>query len=74
MFGSQDLSASATAAKSRKPGQDIGSDFELEECPIPGADEMEYRLDDTGVFQVYENRKGKLRNTPNVSWKQVANG
>lgn len=42
----------------RKPGHDIGEDFVFEECEVPGEDEMEYRLDSQGVFQVYENKKG----------------
>jgi len=52
--------ANATAQKeARKPGQDIGEDFAFEECEIPGEDEMEFKKDDHGVFQVYENKKGK---------------
>ncbi|KAF3089862.1 AMP deaminase [Orbilia oligospora] len=61
MYGTANIDGSAelnrSGGKTRKPGQDIGSDFEFEECEIPGEDEMEFRLDDTGVFQVYENRK-----------------
>jgi AMP deaminase len=45
--------------KHRKPGEDIGEDFVFEEVEIPGADEMEFRMDDKGVYQVYENKKGK---------------
>lgn len=39
----------------RKMGQDVGEDFDLEDClPAPGAGEMTYKLDDNGVYQVYE--------------------
>jgi AMP deaminase len=44
--------------KHRKPGEDIGEDFLFDEVEIPGADEMVFRLDDKGVYQVYENKKG----------------
>lgn len=41
--------------KQRKYGQDIGEDFVLEDClPVPEAAEMTYKLDETGVYQVYE--------------------
>jgi AMP deaminase len=46
------------SGKRRKPGEDIGEDFVFEECEILGPDEMVFRLDDKGVYQVYENRKG----------------
>lgn len=42
----------------RKQGVDIGSDFVIEECDIPGEDEMQFKLDTMGVFQVYENEIG----------------
>jgi AMP deaminase len=44
----------------RKQGLDIGEDFALDECEIPNEDEMEFKLDDQGVYQVYENKKGRL--------------
>ena len=45
-------------AKKRKPGQDIGEDFDLEDLmPVPGPSKMTYRLDDNGVFQVYVDDK-----------------
>ncbi|EPS43833.1 hypothetical protein H072_2158 [Dactylellina haptotyla CBS 200.50] len=71
MYGTQNIDGSAelnrTGGKARKPGQDIGSDFEFEECEIPPSDEMEYRLDDTGVYQVYENRKALEADLPIVA-------
>ena len=42
----------------RKPGEDIGEDFIYDEVEVPGADEMVFKLDDKGVYQVYENKKG----------------
>ncbi|KAF2278190.1 AMP deaminase [Westerdykella ornata] len=44
----------------RKMGKDIGEDFHIEEVPIPGPSEMSFRLDDSGVFQVYENSSAEL--------------
>lgn len=39
----------------RKMGQDIGEDFDFEECfPLPEASEMTFQLDEGGVYQVYE--------------------
>ncbi|TPX17425.1 uncharacterized protein E0L32_003068 [Thyridium curvatum] len=42
----------------RKPGEDIGSDFDMEDLlPLPGPSEMSYNQDKTGVYQVYENER-----------------
>ena len=42
----------------RKPGQDIGEDFVLEDLlPVPGDSRMVFQLDDFGVYQVYENEE-----------------
>lgn len=39
----------------RKMGQDIGEDFDYDECfPLPEASEMTFKLDEGGVYQVYE--------------------
>jgi len=47
--------ASAAPKRVRKMGQDIGEDFALEDClPVPGPAEMKYKLDNSGVYQVYE--------------------
>ncbi|KAL8798633.1 MAG: hypothetical protein Q9182_006508 [Xanthomendoza sp. 2 TL-2023] len=45
------------AQKQRKPGQDIGSDFDLSYFePMPGEDDtMAFELDQGSVFQVYES-------------------
>jgi AMP deaminase len=51
----------------RKMGKDIGEDFDMDEVPIPGASEMSFRLDDSGVFQVYENSKSAELDTPIVA-------
>ncbi|CAZ85602.1 unnamed protein product [Tuber melanosporum] len=60
--------ANATAQKeARKPGQNIGGDFIFEECEIPGEDEMEFRKDGHGVFQVYENKKALDAGMPVVA-------
>ena len=51
--------------KPRKMGQDIGEDFHLEELlPLPASAEMSYKLDDEGVYQVYETSKSEEIDTP----------
>ncbi|KAF2773425.1 AMP deaminase, partial [Teratosphaeria nubilosa] len=55
----------ARPKKTRKYGQDIGEDFVLEEClPVPEASEMTFKLDDSGVYQVYETKHREERNEP----------
>jgi AMP deaminase len=52
----------------RKMGQDIGEDFDMNDLfPVPGASEMTYRLDDHGVFQVYETSKSAELDEPIVN-------
>lgn len=54
--------------KKRKPGQDIGEDFYLEDnLPVPGPDEMSYRMDENGVYQVYENSEAVELDTPVIN-------
>ncbi|XMA10471.1 hypothetical protein WAI453_003262 [Rhynchosporium graminicola] len=54
--------------KKRKPGQDIGEDFYLEDnLPVPGADEMSFRMDANGVYQVYENPEAVMHDTPVIN-------
>lgn len=43
----------------RKPGHDVGEDFRLENCEIPGRDNCVFELDDQGVYQVYETDADK---------------
>ncbi|KAL1873827.1 hypothetical protein VTK73DRAFT_711 [Phialemonium thermophilum] len=46
-------------AKRRKPGQDIGEDFDMDDLlPVPGPDELTFRLDDYGVYQVFDGGAG----------------
>ncbi|KAL2020689.1 hypothetical protein VTK56DRAFT_8085 [Thermocarpiscus australiensis] len=55
-------------AKKRKPGQDIGEDFDMEDLlPLPGPSEMAFRLDGNGVYQVYENEQSLRADTPIVN-------
>jgi AMP deaminase len=52
----------------RKMGTNIGEDFHLEDVyPDPNASEMSFRLDDGGVFQVYETAKSAELDTPIVA-------
>lgn len=57
MTSSQTLSA-PSKQESQKLGDNIGGDFEFEACEIPKADEYEFALDENGVYQVYETKKG----------------
>ncbi|KAL2153938.1 hypothetical protein VTH82DRAFT_2614 [Thermothelomyces myriococcoides] len=58
--GQGDGAARKSKAKKRKPGQDIGEDFDLEDLlPVPGPCEMTFKLDDMGVYQVYENQQAE---------------
>lgn len=61
----------APADKPRKPqrkmGQDIGEDFNYEEClPVPEASEMTFKLDQKGVYQVYETAQSAELGEPIV--------
>ncbi|GAW18744.1 hypothetical protein ANO14919_082260 [Xylariales sp. No.14919] len=54
-------------AKKRKAGQDIGEDFDMEDLlPLPPASEFTFRLDENGVYQVFENTAADAANTPVV--------
>ncbi|KAL1865484.1 AMP deaminase [Diaporthe australafricana] len=54
--------------KRRKLGEDIGSDFDMADLePLPGASEMTFGLDDSGVFQVFENEAAEAADTPAVN-------
>lgn len=64
-------SVPATPVTPRKPrrklGVDVGEDFDFEEClPLPGPSEMTFKLDDNGVYQVYETSSSAERETPIV--------
>lgn len=52
----------------RKAGQDIGEDFELSDLlPLPEEAEMDFQLDENGVYQVYENRGSAEQEVPILS-------
>ncbi|GAB1311371.1 AMP deaminase [Madurella fahalii] len=54
--------------KRRKAGQDIGEDFDMDDLmPMPGPSEMTFRLDDNGVYQVYENAESDKAGKPIVN-------
>ena len=58
----------STPPKKRKPGQDIGEDFDMSDLlPLPEESEMTFKLDDSGVFQVYENSTSTELETPILS-------
>ncbi|OCL11608.1 AMP deaminase [Glonium stellatum] len=52
----------------RKPGKDIGEDFNINDMyPLPSSAEMSFQLDQSGVFQVYETSKSEELDTPIVN-------
>lgn len=54
--------------KRRKPGEDIGSDFDMADLePLPGSSEMTFQLDGSGVYQVFENEAAEATDTPIVT-------
>ncbi|KAI2463665.1 AMP deaminase [Annulohypoxylon bovei var. microspora] len=53
--------------RKRKPGHDIGEDFDMGDLlPLPQASEFVFRLDENGVYQVYETEAANEANTPVV--------
>jgi AMP deaminase len=58
-------SPTTSKKESRKLGQDIGSDFDMNDLlPLPDASEMTFKLDDNGVYQVYETSTAAEQRTP----------
>ncbi|OIW34791.1 AMP deaminase [Coniochaeta ligniaria NRRL 30616] len=56
---------SEKATRKRKPGQDIGEDFDMNDLlPLPRPDEMTFRMDDNGVYQIYENAQALDADSP----------
>lgn len=51
----------------RKPGEDIGSDFDMADMEMPSSSEMTFGLDANGVYQVFENEEAKKADTPVVN-------
>ncbi|KAL8866614.1 MAG: hypothetical protein Q9174_006196 [Haloplaca sp. 1 TL-2023] len=57
--------------KQRKPGQDIGSDFDMSYFePLPGEDSMMFELDQGSVYQAYESVAAMEKKHP---WVKVPN-
>lgn len=62
------LQNSKAAKPKRKPGQDIGEDFDMEDLlPLPGPGDMAYRLDENGIYQVYRNPDAEKSDTPVIN-------
>ncbi|KAK2837026.1 hypothetical protein FQN49_006480 [Arthroderma sp. PD_2] len=54
-----------SAKKKRKPGQDIGEDFDMNDLlPLPEASTMTFKLDENSVYQVYETKAACDLNQP----------
>ena len=63
----QDEEPQTPRKKSRKMGHHIGEDFHLDDClPVPEVSEMTFQLDETGIYQVYENSKSAEHGHPMV--------
>ncbi|KMU81264.1 AMP deaminase 3 [Coccidioides immitis RMSCC 3703] len=46
------------ARKRRKPGQNIGEDFDMDDLlPLPEASSMVFKLDESSVYQVYDTKE-----------------
>ncbi|KAF9869818.1 AMP deaminase [Colletotrichum karsti] len=55
-------------SKKRKPGQDIGEDFDMNDLlPVPSAHKMTFKLDDSGVYQVFESEDAEANGKPLIS-------
>lgn len=66
--GSQaNLRSPIAPLRRRKPGQNIGEDFDLADLLIPEASEMTFQLDENSVYQVYENATSAQLDTPVVN-------
>ena len=53
--------------RTRKMGHDIGDDFDFSDLlPLPDPSEMIFRMDDSGVYQVYEHEKAGESEQPIV--------
>jgi AMP deaminase len=64
----QESQAPKTPRKKRKPGQDVGEDFDIEDVlPVPGSSDMAFRLDGNSVYQVYENSEAEEVDTPIIN-------
>ena len=63
-----DVSQRRTSFRKRKPGHDeVGTDFDLDSVASPpGRDGWTFRLDDRGVFQVYEGDRTDQADKPVV--------
>ncbi|KAL0936649.1 AMP deaminase [Colletotrichum truncatum] len=60
-------SESKKTYKKRKPGQDIGEDFDINDLlPLPSVDRMTFKLDDSGVYQVFEDEQAEATGNPLV--------
>lgn len=51
----------------RKPGEDVGSDFDMADVELPSSSEMTFGLDANGVYQVFENEEAKTADSPAVN-------
>ena len=52
--------------KDRKPGQDIGDDFDMKDLtPLPGHDEcMSFKLDESSIYQIFDTSQPLSNHSP----------
>ncbi|MCJ1311379.1 AMP deaminase [Agyrium rufum] len=63
----EDPATPTSPKKQRKAGTAIGSDFDISDLlPLPGESEMDFKLDDTGVYQVYNTTRESKAASPIV--------
>ena len=57
------------SAKRRKPGQDIGEDFEMQDLlPLPGQDDhISFKLDQSSVYQIFQAAQSSRNSDPIVT-------
>lgn len=75
MFGSKTFEHESQAGTTsthqisgRKPGHDIGEDFDMDDLlPLPPRDSRTFRMDSSGVFQVFKSERHEKLNRPVVS-------
>ena len=60
-----DVDVPRSPKRTRKAGEDVGEDFDLNDMyPLPETGEMTFKLDESGVFQVYETSKSAEMEEP----------
>ena len=61
------MTSLSSMRRKRKPGHDIGEDFDIEDVTLPGKapDSLRFEMDESGVYQVYHHDQ-KLTDVPTL--------